>query len=37
MRFIPTRFHGIIDYVVGLVFIIAPWLFDFSEDRKSVV
>ncbi|ARS34250.1 SPW repeat protein [Pontibacter actiniarum] len=31
MRFIPTRFHGIIDYVVGLVFIIAPWLFDFSD------
>ena len=31
MRFIPTRFHGILDYIVGLLFIAAPWLFDFSE------
>ncbi|MCX2741770.1 SPW repeat protein [Pontibacter anaerobius] len=31
MRFIPTRFHGALDYVVGLVFIAAPWLFGFSE------
>ncbi|TPE44192.1 SPW repeat domain-containing protein [Pontibacter mangrovi] len=31
MRFIPTRFHGILDYVVGLIFIAAPWLFDFSD------
>lgn len=30
MRFIPTRFHGILDYVVGIVFILAPWLFGFS-------
>ncbi|PRY12674.1 SPW repeat-containing protein [Pontibacter ummariensis] len=31
MRFIPTRFHGILDYIVGLVFIIAPWIFGFSD------
>lgn len=31
MRFIPTRFHGVIDYVVGLLFILAPWLFGFSD------
>lgn len=31
MRFIPTRFHGILDYVVGLVLIISPWLFNFSD------
>ncbi|WP_347156418.1 SPW repeat protein [Pontibacter chitinilyticus] len=31
MRFIPTRFHGILDYVVGVIFIIAPWVFDFSS------
>ncbi|GAB3526597.1 SPW repeat protein [Pontibacter brevis] len=31
MRFIPTRFHGILDYVVGLVLIISPWLFGFSD------
>jgi hypothetical protein len=31
MRFIPTRFHGILDYVVGLILIISPWLFGFSD------
>ncbi|WP_439881894.1 SPW repeat protein [Pontibacter sp. MBLB2868] len=31
MRFIPTRFHGILDYIVGLVLIISPWLFNFSD------
>jgi ammonia channel protein AmtB len=32
MRFIPTRFHGILDYVVGLLMIASPWLFDFSGN-----
>jgi len=31
MRFIPTRFHGILDYVVGLLMIASPWLFDFAR------
>ena len=31
MRFIPTRFHGVLDYIVGLVLLISPWLFDFSD------
>src|SRR5690349_4863756 len=26
MRFIPTRVHGILDYVSGAVQIIAPWV-----------
>ncbi|TXK48645.1 hypothetical protein FVR03_08075 [Pontibacter qinzhouensis] len=30
MRFIPTRFHGILDYVVGLLLIASPWLFNFA-------
>ncbi len=30
MRFIPTRFHGILDYIVGLLLIASPWLFDFD-------
>lgn len=31
MRFIPTRVHGILDYLVGLLLIAAPWLFNFNR------
>jgi hypothetical protein len=31
MRFIPTRFHAPLDYVVGAVLIAAPWIFRFSD------
>lgn len=31
MRFIPTRFHGILDYIYGPLLIISPWLFGFSH------
>jgi hypothetical protein len=30
MRFIPTRVHGILDYLMGTLLIAAPWLFDFA-------
>lgn len=29
MRFINTKTHGYLDYAVGILLIIAPWLFDF--------
>ena len=29
MRLIPTRLHGMLDYLVGALLIAAPWLFDF--------
>ena len=32
MRFISTRFHGIIDYLLGIVLIAAPWLFNFPKN-----
>ena len=31
MRFIPTRVHGMMDYLVGVLLIAAPWLFDFDR------
>lgn len=30
MRFITTRVHGMMDYVMGLALIAAPWLFGFA-------
>lgn len=30
IRFIPTAVHGVLDYVVGIVLIAAPWLFGFA-------
>jgi hypothetical protein len=27
MRFIPTSVHGVLDYLIGALLIIAPWLF----------
>lgn len=35
MRFIPTRFHGILDYIVGIFMIIAPWVLDFSNNDAA--
>ena len=37
MRFIPTRFHGPLDYIVGAVLIAAPWIFRFSEDTAATL
>jgi len=31
MRFISTRIHGIMDYLMGPLLIAAPWLFDFAN------
>ncbi len=30
IRFIPTSVHGVLDYVVGIALIAAPWLFGFA-------
>lgn len=35
MRFIPTRFHGVLDYIVGIFLIVAPWVLDFSEHDAA--
>ena len=31
MRIIPTRVHGILDYLVGLILIVSPWVLGFSH------
>ena len=31
MRFIPTRVHGVIDYLAGALLILSPWLFGFAD------
>ena len=35
MRFIPTRFHAPLDYIVGAVLIAAPWIFQFSDESSA--
>jgi hypothetical protein len=30
MRFITTSVHGVMDYTVGMLLIVAPWLFEFD-------
>lgn len=37
MRFIPTKVHGILDYVVGVALIAAPWLFGFASLGGAAV
>ncbi len=32
MRFIPTRTHGVLDYLVGILLVAAPWLFGFADN-----
>jgi hypothetical protein len=32
MRFISTKVHGILDYLMGALLIAAPWLFGFAGD-----
>ena len=31
MRFIETKTHGYLDYIMGALLIAAPWLFDFDR------
>lgn len=37
LRFIPTRVHGITDYLGGLLLLLAPELFGFSEVGGAAV
>jgi len=33
MRFIPHAVHGILDYLVGLLLLVSPWLFGYAHDQ----
>lgn len=35
MRFLPTRIHGALDYLVGLLLIVAPWLLGFADGTAA--
>jgi hypothetical protein len=35
MRFIPTQVHGVLDYLVGLALLAAPWLFGFADNETA--
>ena len=37
MRFIPTRLHAPLDYIVGAGLIAALWIFQFSEHTTPTV
>ena len=37
MKLIPTKIHGILDYVVGIALILAPWIFGFSMVGGAAV
>ena len=32
MRFINTRVHGLLDYIVSIILISSPWLFGFYDN-----
>jgi hypothetical protein len=31
MRFLPSRLHGVIDYLWGVALLASPWLFGFAD------
>jgi SPW repeat len=35
VQVIPTRVHGIIDYLVGMLLIAAPWLLGFADGGPA--
>ena len=37
MRFIPTRVHAPLDYIVGAALLAAPWIFQFSDQTAATV
>jgi hypothetical protein len=36
MRFLPTRIHGVIDYLWGIALMASPWLFGFADVPSAM-
>ena len=37
IRFLPTSVHGVLDYIVGIALILAPWIFNFAYVGGAAV
>lgn len=37
MKFLPTKIHGVLDYIVGIALILAPMIFDFTDVGGAAV
>ena len=37
IRFLPTSVHGVLDYIVGIALIAAPWIFQFAYVGGAAV
>ena len=35
MRIIPTRMHGMMDYLIGVLLIASPWIFGFANESGT--
>lgn len=35
MRFIPTKVHGLLDYIMGIFLALSPWLLGFNENSAA--
>ena len=35
MRFVPTRVHGVIDYLWGVALLATPWVFGFADGGRA--
>ncbi len=34
---LSTRVHGMLDYIVGIILIIAPWVLGFADNRAAML
>jgi hypothetical protein len=35
MKIIPRKVHGVLDYLVGALLIVAPWVFGFADEGPA--